>query len=99
MAPTDKPGSEKVTDNAKNATENVAEIGKRAAGAAQLVRRTTEAAGQGVQRQVAHRSAEATAELGQALVDLLNEQTSAQRRDPQGAHRRGRLGPGAPGPG
>jgi hypothetical protein len=89
MAQTAKTGADAAADNAKHATENVAEIGKRAAGVAQetaeraegnmregaqLVRRTTEAAGE-VQRQVAHRSAEGTAELGQVLVDLMNEQT------------------------
>jgi hypothetical protein len=86
MAQTAKTGADAAADNAKHATENVAEIGKRAAQemaeraegnareGAQLVRRTTEAAGE-VQRQVAHRSAEGTAELGQVLLDLLNEQT------------------------
>ena len=86
MAQTAKTGADAAADNAKHAAENVAEIGKRAAHetaeraegnmreGAQLVRRTTEAAGE-VQRQVAHRSAEGTAELGQVLVDLMNEQT------------------------
>ena len=86
MAQTAKTGADAAAENMKHATENVAEIGKRAAHetaeraegnvreGAQLVRRTTEAAGE-VQRQVAHRSAEGTAELGQVLVDLLNEQT------------------------
>jgi hypothetical protein len=89
MAQTAKTGADTAADNARNATENVAELGKRATGVAQetaeraedavrsgaqLVRRTADAAGE-MQRQVAHRSAEGTAELGQVFADLLNEQT------------------------
>ena len=40
----------------------------------QVVQRTAEAVGE-VQREVAHRSAEGTAELGRVLVDLTVEQT------------------------
>jgi hypothetical protein len=89
MAQTAKTGADTAADNARNATENVAELGKRATGVAQetaeraedavrsgaqLVRRTADAAGE-MQRQVAQRSAEGTAELGQVFADLLNEQT------------------------
>ena len=86
MAQTGKP--EKATDTAKDATDRMAEQGKRAAEQAaeatdragdvarhglHVIQRTTDALG-GVQREVAQRSAEHTAELGRVFVDLLQEQ-------------------------
>ena len=57
-----------VTREAADRTENVARRG------VQVVRRTVEAAAE-VESAVAHRSAEGATELGQVLVDLVNQQT------------------------
>jgi hypothetical protein len=56
------------THQAVDKTENVARRG------AQVAQRAVAAVGE-VERTVTHRSAEGTAELGQALVDLVNAQT------------------------
>jgi hypothetical protein len=57
-----------VTREAADRAENVARRG------VQVVRRTVEAAAE-VESAVAHRSAEGATELGQALVELVNQQT------------------------
>lgn len=79
MAQTARTEAEKATDNV---TDNAAELGKRAADKAQdtarsglqIVQRAADAGGE-IERAVVRRSAEGTAELGQALTELLNEQT------------------------
>jgi hypothetical protein len=100
MAQIAKPEAEKAVDTAKDATDKLAQQGRRAADVTReatdqaaeatreateraedvarhglhVVQRTTDAFGE-VQREVAQRSAEHTAELGRAFVDLLQEQT------------------------
>ena len=81
MAQTAKTGAE-----VRETTENLTDFGKRAtdeiAGraqeairdGAQLVHRTSEATGE-IQRQMAHRSADGTAQLGQVAIELLQQQT------------------------
>ena len=70
MAQTAKPEAEKATDTAKNATDRAGDVARNGL---HVVQRTTDALG-GVQREVAQRSAEHTAEFGRAFVDLLQEQ-------------------------
>jgi hypothetical protein len=91
MAQTAKPEDEKAIDTAKNATDKLAEQAAEATREAtdraedvarhglHVVQRTTDAFGE-VQREVAQRSAEHTAELGRAFVDLLQEQTQHNLR-------------------
>ena len=89
MAQAAKPEADKAADTAKNATDRAAEQGRRTADQAgeaaegtedvarhglHVVQRTTDALGR-MQREVAQRSAEHTAELGRVFVDLLQEQT------------------------
>jgi hypothetical protein len=82
MAQIAKVTAEKAADTAKNVTDNVAEVGKHATNQAadvahrsvQIVRRAADTVGE-VERAAARRSAEGTAELGQAFVELVNAQT------------------------
>ena len=82
MAQIAKVEAEKAADTAKNVTDNVAELGNHATNQAadmahrgvQVVRRTAGTIGE-VERAAARRSAEGTAELGRALVELVNAQT------------------------
>jgi hypothetical protein len=82
MAQTARTEAEKAANTAKDTTDNIAELGKRTTDRAedvahrslQVVQRTAGAALE-VERAVAHSSAEGTAALGQALIDLMNEQT------------------------
>ena len=59
-------------DLSKDTTDSVAE--DEARGGFQIIQKTVDAVGKG-QRAAAHRSAEGTAELAQALVDLGRDQT------------------------
>jgi hypothetical protein len=91
MAQTAKPEAEKAIDTAKNATDKLAEQAAEATREAtdraedvarhglHVVQRTNDALGE-VQREVAQRSAEHTAELGRVFVDLLQEQTQHNMR-------------------
>ena len=79
---TAKNATDRTAEQGKRTVEQAAEATREAAGRAEdvarhglhVVQRTTDALG-GVQREVAQRSAERTAELGRVFVDLLQEQT------------------------
>jgi hypothetical protein len=79
---TAKDATDRAAEQGKRAADQAAEVTREAAGRAddvarhglQVVQRTTDALG-GVQREVARRSAEHTAELGRVFIDLLQEQT------------------------
>jgi len=83
----------------REAAERTANVARRGVHA---VRQTVEAAAE-VESAVAHRAAEGTAELGQALLDLVHQQTrhnlATLTRDPDRARPRGRLGAGHQGRG
>lgn len=74
--------ADNVADLGKRAADQAADASREAAGraeegirrTAQLVERSAGAASE-VQREVAQKSAEGTAELGRVLVDMLNQQT------------------------
>jgi hypothetical protein len=82
MAQIAKVEAEKAADTAKNVTDNIAELGNHATNQAadmahrgvQMVRKAAGTVGE-VERVAARRSAEGTAELGRALVELVNAQT------------------------
>jgi hypothetical protein len=79
---TAKNATDKVTELGKRTVGQTVDATREAAGKAedltrrgvQIAQRTTGAVGE-VERAVAHRSAEGATELGQALVDLVNQQT------------------------
>jgi uncharacterized protein YpuA (DUF1002 family) len=82
MASTASTAAEKAAELGKRTSEQVAGVAREAADTTEEATRRTfrvveRAAGAAaeVQREVAQRSAEGTAELGQAFVDLLTEQT------------------------
>src|SRR5688500_5458490 len=93
MAQSAKPEADKAVDTTKEATSNVADLGRRTSDTAEDITReavdTAEDTARGglravqrtggalleVESAVARRSAEGTAEFGQALTDLLKEQT------------------------
>ena len=70
MAQTAKPEAEKVSHTAE-ATDRAEDVARHGL---EVVQQTTDALGE-VQREVAQRSAEHTAELGRVFVNLLQEQT------------------------
>jgi hypothetical protein len=79
---TAKNATDRMAEQGKRAAEQAAEVTREATDRAgdvarnglHVIQRTTDALG-GVQREVAQRSAEHTAELGRVFVDLLQEQT------------------------
>jgi hypothetical protein len=79
---TAKDATDRAAEQGKRTVEETAEAAREATGRAEdvarhglhVVQRTTDALGE-VQREVAQRSAEHTAELGRVFVDLLQEQT------------------------
>jgi hypothetical protein len=86
-ADTAKNAADRAAEQGKRTADRAAEVAREATGRAEdvarqglhVVQRTTDALG-GVQREVAQRSAERTAELGRVFVDLLQEQTQHNMR-------------------